>query len=651
MSNESTLTVTDRDGIVAFPDGPPAGRFSGAVAVIVVVIFLAVLVGTSLVDLLAPAPFPTLIGAEKRQDARLREQAQPWDGSLFRLWEHDLRLRSRVRRSVTDVYGWFLYRSLGKLQGNIVVGPNGWLFLAARTTIPEQTDGELARRAGAVMAAVDRRIHASGMDAVVIPVPRKAAVHAIELPRRVDARPEADRAVFRELTRRGLVVADLWTAFGCELSDPAFHMLGSHWTDEAQLVAARVVAATCGLSGDPDGDGRTLSSVGPTVVGVDTDLLRLGGILGDYQLPERAARKTYNLVASKGVNLPPLVEDEAGRVVIIGTSFTHRRKFPAFIAHYLDEGIWSGARAGTFPGDALAAFMRMISTPGATELVLLEVPCHHLVKQPDLAIADPIFAERPPKRILRYRDIGGSALLVPSGETAVIGRKLPVISIPLGPVARREGRGLPLVHIPEGSIAHSGDGVVALRIRGSSSAGVMLRLETAGGVAVTIPWASEVEEVNMPLLSPETSSEAIRLMAFLPSSEGKRAEVTVDSIQVVSEVPHLPRVDIAPGPPEKTATGWELVLEPESLHLLGPLSLLELGLGAKGSFSGLLHVEVQCHGAESFLEAEWTGLSKGALVVVSLAPLRGQSIARIRLTGSGDPPQRLLHRAVLRLGT
>ena len=59
------------------------------------------------------------------------------------------------------------------------------------------------------MAAIDRRIHALGMRAIIIPVPRKAALHADELPGTVRSRPEVDRAVVRDLEERGIEVVDL----------------------------------------------------------------------------------------------------------------------------------------------------------------------------------------------------------------------------------------------------------------------------------------------------------------------------------------------------------------------------------------------------------------------------------------------------------
>ena len=628
MGTSRNVTVTDRDGLVAFPDALPERRISSVCAVAAAILLIVVLGGTALVDLVSPAPALTLIGAEKRRDARLRSVARLWDGSLFRLWEHDLRLRSRVRRQVTDAYGWVLYRYFRHVQGNLVVGPRGWLFLGYRTSVADETDEDLARRAGAAMAAIDRRIHALGMRAIIIPVPRKAALHADELPGTVRSRPEVDRAVVRDLEERGIEVVDLWKVFEQDLSGPAYHMLGSHWTDEAQVVAAREAAAACGDSQTPEGGWRVLKSTGLSL-DVDTDLLKFAGIHGEYRLPGLAAREGFNLVETKGLHTPPLLEDEPGRVVILGTSFTYRRKFPTLIAHFLGEGIWSGARAGSFPGDVLASFTSSAYKRGKTELVLFEVPCHHLVRQPLAGIVEPAFAEPPPPGILRYGQVRDDHLLVKSGKTTAI----------------RKGR--TLVSIPAGSMAHTGDGVVALRVRGASSAGVSLKLELTDGLSLTIPWGDDVPEVNLPLIALGPSSQTVKLKAF---SRNPKASISIESVEIVSETPPLPRLDLSSERPIATSTGWEIVFDPTSEVRMGALSLLELGLGVKGRFSGDVRVEVTTTDGTGALRAEWRGLTKGALVVLSLAPLRGEVIESIRLTGSGDPPERVLHRAVLRLG-
>ena len=61
------------------------------------------------------------------------------DGSRARLIEYDLRLRSRVRRTVGPYYALALYRSLDETGQRVLAGKEGWLFLRGRAMLPEVT--------------------------------------------------------------------------------------------------------------------------------------------------------------------------------------------------------------------------------------------------------------------------------------------------------------------------------------------------------------------------------------------------------------------------------------------------------------------------------------------------------------------------------
>lgn len=628
MQQQKAIQVFDSDGLVVIPTQESSrpvrvGRW------FVIVFFGLLILGTPILDMVAPAPEITLLGAERVRDALLRREATLWDGTLFRLWEHDLRLRSRVRRWSTDQFGWMLYRVFGHVQGGVVSGDEGWLFLRSRIEIPENLKTDfLALRAGASIAGLDRRLASYGLRSVFVPIPRKAALLSDHLPSHLEPRADVDRSIIADLRHRGLSTIDLWQAYSEELEEPPYHLLGSHWTDEAQLVAAKAVGEELGWA---ISEAERSTTVAPTIRGKydgDVDLLKFCGLEGRPQLPKAAARESLTVWDHAEKWAPAL---EPVRLVVIGTSFTGGRQFAGLISHIIGGPVFKMADSGEFPGSMLARFIADRKWVGRTEEVVIEVPCHHLIKDPVARLVAPLFALPPANPLLKYFSIA------PEMYSECIGND--------GPGSTVRGNAL----VKSGRLAHTGDGVLGIRVNGHVNQKVLLHLAPVGGEPVKIVWKPGTHHVVLPLISVTESAGAI-WFAMTPTSDDPLNEtVTIKSIDIVSEVRPQPRVILAAGKPTQTDDSWETWIDvPEDE--LSPTALLELELDAKGKFARDLAVEVHPSGKNEPLTAEWAELKRDALVVVSLARFAGQTIDRVKISGSGPPPRKLLKRAALQPG-
>ncbi|MEN8164059.1 MAG: hypothetical protein ABFS37_08015 [Acidobacteriota bacterium] len=630
MQKQNPVQVMDSDGLVVIPAAETA-PVTRLVRSVVIVVFSILIFGTPIVDLMAPAPEIKLMGEERKRDVRLRKAARPWDGSLFRLWEHDLRMRSGIRRWATDQYGWVLYRWLGHVQSAIVVGDGGWLFLKARVQVPDGLEtAYVARRASASMAALYRRLAAHELESVFVPIPRKAALLSDDLPPNLEARPEVDRSIIDDLGRRGLPTVDLWPAFADELEEPPYHLLGSHWTDEAQLVAANAVGVRSGRVVSPSQRTTTVSQTESGLSGAETDLLQFGGLGNRHTLPETADRMSLIVRDNLG-RLKRGPVREPGDLVVVGSSFSAGRKFSTFVSHLISDPVYNGAQAGRFPGSTLAEFLRNRAWKGLTEVVVVETPNHHLIQDPVGRLVSPPFAGPPPKPLLRHFSLESDLLPADAlnGFTVMKPQKL--------------------AKIEPGRLGHTGDGVVGVRVRGRVDEIVRLRLVPVGGEEVVIHWRPGVRDVVLPLISADPLAGSVWLAISPGAGNPAKAAVTIKSIEVVSEVGPQPRFNLVAGKVAKTDDGWESWIDvPEAV--LSPTALLKLELGAKGKFVRNLAIEVQPSGNDEPLQAEWTDLTRGTLVVVSLARFAGRTLERIRVSGTGPLPRKPIHRAVLRAG-
>lgn len=626
MSHSSTSSSdrTNHDGLVTVTDRLPAEVGARLAAQLAVAVFIATVVGTVLVDLVAPAPEVKLLGVEARREEKLAASARFLDGSLAKSVERSLRRRSRVRREVVDRWARVLYQRLRWVKDPVVCGSDGWLFLQNRITVGGGSPEWTSRWSGAVLAAVDRRFASIGHDLLVVPIPRKSATVPERLPRGWDARVALDGLVIEELERRRLNVVDLRPAFA-RLGDRAYHMLGSHWADEAQFDAALAVTRSLG---DPVEDPTLGLTWREGVRGADTDLLRMVGVVRPYEPPAGAARRTIDTVPGADVLRPPK-RPAATDLVVLGSSFTQGRSFPSYLSLASGRRVWNGARSGTTPDEVMAGFADLGSR---APMVVLEAPMHHFLDRPHLKFADALFSRTSPHGVhcLR-RAAGDEAQMAWHEDIAVSDERL---------VAR----------LAQGTVAHTGDGVFAVRIRGRVSQPVRVVVRAEGVGQVGYLWHPERTDLVLPILDVRSDTRGVSVT--MEPSATNRATVNLEAVEWVVEVSPRRFAHLAVARTIASGSGWRAICQVRSPQVVGRDGAVVVELDLEGGgFDGNVQVVVRARDRSQPLIARYRDVRRGALLVTSLRPLAGSMIDTVEIRGAGPAPENVLGRGSVRFGT
>ncbi len=627
MCLSSTFASEPRDeGLISVGDQLPPAFLPRVAALLATGLFFLVILGTLLTDVLAPLPPPRPYGVEAEKEAQLRASAHFSDGSLAKLFERDLRKRSRVRRWVMDKWARFLYCKLRWTKPPVICGPGGWLFLEERILAGGKDPEREIRWAGAVLAAVERRVAALGYELLLVPVPRKARMAAAELPGGYDARPRLDDELLEEFGRRHLDFVDLRPEFE-EVGPRVYNMVGSHWSDEGQLVAARAVARRLGVS--PDVSGKMIQVVDSASMRVDRDFLTMAGVSGFFRLPAEAARKSMKPVQVPEGNGSGGRAGKPGRIVLLGTSFSvQARPFGSYLEALLDEGIWNGAMGGAMPGRVLVDFERL---GASSQVVILESPMDEFLGSAHMHFGNETFTRRAPKGILRLRPASETELRAPLGREFMI-----------------EGERL-IMDLPTGRFATSGDGALSIRLKGQVSANMRVALQADGLGTVRYRWRPEEREIVIPVLDLVPASRRIRLK--IGPEEPRPAELLLKSVEWVSEVSPRPMSVLSGEEIEATQGGWRAVIRLDDERVLSREAILKLRLAVKGGdFKGKLDLSIFPEDGSEALKLGYEHLGRGAVVVSSLRVLAGRAVERIELGGLGPAPDRILNQSTLHFG-
>ncbi|MCP4902702.1 MAG: hypothetical protein GY906_37540 [bacterium] len=624
-SSTSNSDRGDQLGLILADEKPPSGLLARFGYWLSIVVFAAGIFSALLVDSLGPVTPIKLRGEEARAEIKLRRDARVIDGSMARLIEHDLRMKSRIRRMVIGPYAWMLYRWMGHVKEGVILGDDGWLFLRNRVEVLVGEPDEAIALAVANVAALERRLGALGFEIYVLPVPRKCAVHADKLPARIDARPELDRLLIESLKQYGTPTADVMDTFMAELSEPAYHSLGSHWDDPAELAAAEAFARLAGIYVEPEERRSRIDSTPSPVDYVDTDLLEFAGVYFDPKIPESARRTVHvarlNVEGAEGQDLH--LAKEIGEIVVLGTSFTAQRRFPHYLSHYCDQWVWSGAKAGGRVDWVVAEFITQPEARKGMRKIFLEIPNHFLLGHTVHSVSSGVFGVVAPPTVISVRDISPSEYSVAVGEILEVG--------PGGAV---------LVAVEGGKIAHAGDGTLAIRLRGETTAD--LKIHSTGGGTWTLPttWPANQKEVVLPLISAGTATGRIVLRVVPSDPSAGPTQVRLDAAEVVSEMRHTGSLTQALSEPTRSEAGWQatVLFDGEGVKV-GDLAVLHVHLTGAEGLSGAVRLEVRANEASSpGLSAEFSGLDQADLIAVGLGPLRGQKVTAVSLVGSGSPP-------------
>lgn len=607
----------ESEGLIVVPPGVAAGRARRTCAWIAFVLFLVTTVGSGAVDTLFPMKAPTLIGAEKIADARRRRSATLADGTLASLLEYDLRLCSRVRRSIGPYYSLILYHWFREATPKVLIGQGDWLFMATRATPPERPDAELAGVSACLFSAVHRRAAGVGVDFVMAPIPRKSVVHADQLPADFDPRPDVDRLLFEGLVERGVPTARIDLALEAAIPGAQLYFQADgHWTDLAARLAAEAIAMAGGFL-VPEAERRGDLRQNGTERQDRNTLLYLGlelqsDAIGWVELDEVPR---YDVFDEKGRVVNGFKAEQMTRIALTGTSFSARRKLPVYIAHFAQQPVFNAATQGV----SLMANVREFfdeHRDALPETLVLELPVHQL-----LTIRGTASARLPRHAGAFFADTR------PPGVSVL--ERLESDAADASPGAGRQR----LLTLRRGELAHTGDGILALRLSGRVR-GQPAELELhVGNVNIEIPWKSRQSEIVIPLISWETTNDNVVLQLV---SGGEQLDL--ESIELVTELDRERGVVAVPAAPAREGNGWfqDLVLpEDTTVPALGGL-VVQLSDGARPAAD--LRIEVAVEGREPrvFPASELHG---GAWIALNLGGLAGGRVERLRLRASG-PAQR-----------
>ncbi|MBL8803991.1 MAG: hypothetical protein JNN27_18445 [Planctomycetes bacterium] len=377
------MQLVDSDDAIVVPEDLEGRRRS--LAWLTVALFLALCVGTLAIDLAWPAPLVKPIGAEAVREAELERRAKFSDGSLAQLTERRLRRRSRVRLSAGSPYALALYRWLNFTRGDAFAGKDGWLFHHSRTGAGHsRVDVEKRVRLGASMVAgLSLRLAALGSQLTMMPIPRKELTCVDRIPTTIDANTWADPyllEVLGELRVRHVDLTKAWTA--AQPTQELYCRAGSHWTAEAQRIAAEDVARAIGKRVDPQLRRTRIELAEPSTP--DIDMLVMAGVEVDvaraFATPGENDNYEVRWIKSgkPAFLLNPVKRAE---VAIVGTSFTAKLIFGRLLAHAIDGQVSLVSAGGSECFTQFAQLLERRENKPPPH-VILEGPAAHMLFMP-----------------------------------------------------------------------------------------------------------------------------------------------------------------------------------------------------------------------------------------------------------------------------
>ncbi|MFT5154909.1 MAG: hypothetical protein ACI841_004917, partial [Planctomycetota bacterium] len=480
----------ERDGLIPV-SGPESGNLPPAILrAFVIVAFLASLTATAVIDRAYPSEKPKLFGQEKKDDKRVRAAARIEDGTAARLFEQELRLTSPVRKSLSSWYAVQLYRYLDEAGGEVLAGKDGWLFMTRRVYLEDANS--VVPQLAAAIAGLDRRLAQHGLDMVLAPIPRKAVICSEFLPDGVDPDPAVDEAFAQALRDHGVLTADVAGLFKREEARLLYFPPDGHWTELAEVLASEAIAEAMGIllteeqrttqivqDGTKEPESNTFY-----FAGLDSEDERLAFL--DYEPIPR-----YGVVGKAGAELqipgPPYT-------ALLGTSFSARRRIGTFIEHFSGERVLNLAAIGEMP---LLQLERFIEHPSFHKLkaVVIEMPLHA------------VFSGK------QYADSAVLYGLLPSKLTSSLSNQAALKVKPMVTKGMLHVRRKPIIIATTlgGRLAHTGDGAVALRIRGEVQGREIQVIHSGGGVfPVTTVWPLDCTELVLPMIAGEANNRVAR---------------------------------------------------------------------------------------------------------------------------------------------
>ncbi|MFT7486388.1 MAG: hypothetical protein ACI9F9_002243 [Candidatus Paceibacteria bacterium] len=602
-----------------YGDELPRGILARTIALLVLVVFVLSIYGTGVLDTLYRTDGAKLIGAELDRQKKTRANADLWDGSLARLIEDDFRERSRVRSIVLPTYAYLQFVHLGEVSGNLLIGPDSWMFLEHRISLSPLSDKTLAGSLRNVVIAVDRRTAGNGVDLTVLPIPRKSYVARGQLPAGVDGRHLLDDLLIDGLLLSGVGTVDLRETFTTDDPREIYFKLDTHWTPNAARLAAQEMARVAGLLVEPDqrlgelgrklpkdrgkGGFASLRSIGVNPKRADLTPMNLREpSFSDVQFPLPEAKRFA-------------LHESDKRFALAGTSFSRQEDLAKVFSHYVGEVIFDGGREGQPFMNEVQNVLGRYSESGLLKHLFWEIP---------VAVPFNLFSARR----ARYSKWMGDAFKVyPAAHLEALHR----FPEEWKPGTTKQGLVLSkvrrkLVRTPLGAVAHTGDGVAALSLRGEvlgKPAMLAVQCEYQNYELELMPGAFDVA---LPLLSHTATASRIVVSAWSAQESSLRLDEATLVHQPVGESKAPLRVQPFEG-------GVRLI--PDAPLLLGQRAALVLANASDGPQLQKLVIKVFTVANVKPNTWRFDSLLPGGHLLLDLGSETGRELTRVKITAQG----------------
>ncbi len=602
-----------------------------------VAVFVGVLVGAGVIDVVWPAERPQLEGKEKEAEERSRRRARFSDGSLARWVERELRVRSRVRSVVLPDYSFLLYFYLGESTASSLVGRSGWVFIENRVLVNQMPRPRLFGRIAGIFRALERRLETTGTRLVLSVIPRKSVVEEGHLPRGADPHSEIYPELIEDLESRGLIAPDLLSAYRAEGDEHFYRRVESHWNDRGKIVGAEVVARAGGfLVPKADRHGSLVE------IGVDNknrDIFRFMGIDPEpwqEELVEDYGSRKTRLKGAEGHSLPALepFAEKMTRIALVGTSFTEKSRFPDFLSHFAGEEIWFGALRGTGPVGPLVRSLEEMREKGMPEVLVWEVPAHSLVSSRGLSLREHRRSPLPLPGIGRafamapYRD--GRVLASFFGDDTK-GEEPGGHSLEKG--KQEIGQEPGVATLDSGSLFFSGDGALSVRIKGAVAGSPVTVRVLAGSEEVSSGWNPGEKNLVLPVLGEGLMSRVVTEI----SCEECSATVKLRSMDLVTDLTTERPVLSESTPLKQGDEGWSQGVEFKEAVGLERFEALRVHIRTPPESVGPVQVGLLLEGGSPSIRRY---LLKGAgpevTAIISGWKIGGERVKEVQISGNGQ---------------
>jgi len=587
--------------------------------VAVVGLFLFVTTGSGLVDALLPRDLPALEGTERVQDERQRRTAKLSDGSLARLIERDARIRSRVGSIVRTPYAWFLYTRFAEAK-DVLVGRDRWLFMKSRAEPPELPAPVVTQQAIRQLAALQRLLHSFGTKLVVAPIPRKSVVLEDDLPAGVDPDRSVDELLIAGLRDHGLPTADLLAAFAGTEPREIYHFADSHWTGEAEILAAEEIARAGGFRLPPEERETFVRATDDPVMGIDL-LSWIGAEIDGPTNPcmQKYWRKQYNVFHKRDGTRVRRNRPELGRIVHVGTSFSTRRSLAVMLAHCSGEFVTNGSAPGHGPMKPLRDLFATIGDAPWPEICVLEFPIHLVLGGRGIKLTADVFSDWAPEPCTPLHAQSAWEIFPLEG----------------GRGWRRAGV------LPAGNVHHTGDGVVYAQLRGRTRSDVRVLVDT--GMRHEFVWPAGQSELTVPLIHSEPTSA--RVLLHIDSAQAQRVELS--EVRLVTPSAREARRQAPFAAPTVPAAGeWLQTARFSDDASLSEQDVLILETGPR-RVPGVVTVELRTQESTAAQRFLFRAPQPGSRFALNLTPWSGQTLETVTCRGQGPRPRAGLVQASL----